>query len=199
MLSWRKRVDRDNFSRKALFGFGSPFSTVFIFAALLLIILPFVSSVSDILTRSVERSGAFFFLDKYVVPYEARMFAGVLARFPVSVEATPEGIWLNGTFIKVLWNCVGWQAAIFLVATFLSGFRGNFTKTSLIEAVIIGVLGTYLVNLLRFLIVGAFSIFFGRGATLIFHDWFSLIFVLIWFFFFWWFCYSFVLETKDAN
>src|SRR3989338_1915779 len=134
---------------------SNKFSVLFMIAALLLMIMPFIS--------------------------------------------TSKGVWLSGIFLELQWNCLGWQSAVLLLASFLTGFQGKFSKISRFEVILIGVLGTYLINFLRLFIVGFFAVFVGSRAVGIFHDWFSLNFVLIWFFVFWWFSYSFVLETKDAD
>ena len=132
----------------------SKFSVLFMMAALLLMMLPFISTFNEFLTS---------------------------------------------LFLELQWNCLGWQSAVLLLASFLTGFQGKFSKISRLEVLIIGVLGTYLINFLRIFIVGFFAVFFGSLPARIFHDWFSLMFVLIWFFVYWWFSYSFVLETKDAD
>jgi len=172
------------------------FSILFMIAALLLMILPFVSTFNEFLTSLFLKWKFYRALDDFVVPYQARVLAGVFSFFPVSVSATSKGVWLGGNFMELQWNCLGWQSAVLLLASFLTGFQGKFSTISRLETIIIGVLGTYLINFLRLFIVGFFAVFFGILPARIFHDWFSLILVLAWFFAFWWFSYSFVLEEK---
>ena len=168
-------------------------------AALLLMMLPFISTFNEFLTSLFLKWKFYRALEEWVVPYQARALAGMFSLFPVSVFATQKGVWLSGNFLELQWNCLGWQSAVLLLASFLTGFQGKFSKISRLEVLIIGVLGTYLINFLRIFIVGFFAVFFGSLPARIFHDWFSLMFVLIWFFVYWWFSYSFVLETKDAD
>jgi len=178
---------------------GSKFSVLFMMAALLLMMLPFMSTFNEFLTSLFLKWKFYRALEEWVVPYQARALAGMFSLFPVSATPTARGIWLEGIFLELQWNCLGWQSAVLLLASFLTGFQGKFSKVSRFEVLVIGVLGTYLINFLRLFIVGFFAVFVGSAAAGIFHDWFSLTFVLIWFFVFWWFSYSFVLETKDAD
>ena len=86
-----------------------------------------------------------------------------------------------------------------LFATFITGMQGSFKTLSRVETIIIGVLGTYLINFARLAIVGAFAITFGTLPAVIFHDYFSLLMLLVWFTFFWWFSFSYVLEEKGVG
>jgi len=196
------RIRSDSFnisSNSQLPRSGNKFSVLFMVTALLLMTMPFISTFNEFLTSLFLKWRLYRVLEEWVVPYQARVLAGLFGLFPVSVKATSEGVWLSGNFLELQWNCLGWQSAVLLLASFLTGFQGKFTKTSRVEVILIGTLGTYLVNFMRMFIVGFFAVFVGKGAAGIFHDWFSLNLVLIWFFFFWWFSYSFVLEDKNAN
>jgi exosortase/archaeosortase family protein len=139
---------------------------------------------------------AYKVLQDFVVPYEARLLAGIFTLFPVTVSAVSNGVYLNGHFLEIQWNCLGWQSAVLMLATFVTGMQGNFKALSRLETILIGVLGTYLINFGRLAIVGAFAITFGRTAAIIFHDYFSLLMLLAWFTIFWWFSFNFVLEEK---
>lgn len=177
----------------------SKFSTLFLVAALLLMILPFVTTFNEFLTSLFLKWKLYQILEEIIVPYEAKVLAGIFSLFHFGAFATDKGVWLQGVFLEIQWNCLGWQSGVLLLASFLTGFQGKFSTISRFETILIGVLGTYLINLFRLLAVGTFSLTVGQTAAIIFHDWFSLIFVILWFFTFWWFSYSFVLETKDAD
>lgn len=174
----------------------SPFGTVLILAALLLTVIPFISTVNELMTSILLKWEAYRILEEWIVPYEARLLAGVFSLFPVSVYPTSAGVYLNGGFLELQWNCLGWQSVVLLIATLLTGMQGSFTRISRMETVVIGILGTFLVNFARLALVGAFSVMFGRVPAQIFHDYFSLVLLVIWFFTFWWFVYNFVLEEK---
>lgn len=177
----------------------SAFSTIFIWAALLLMILPFITTFNSFLTSVFVKFHYYKILEDFVVPYQSKVLASVLSLLPgpISVWAVPRGVWLNDIFIEMQWNCLGWQSAFLLIATYITGMQGKFSLASRLEAAVIGFLGTYLMNIVRLSIVGVFVIFANQTAAVLFHDYFSLIFIIVWFFTFWWFSYSFVLEEKN--
>ncbi len=172
----------------------SPFRTIFIVVPLLLMLLPFVNSVNEFMTALLLKWHAYRVLEEWVVPYEAKMVASLFQLFPVNVEATKTGVFLNHGFLKIEWNCLGWQSIVLLLATLITGMQGKFKITSRLETIVIGILGTYLINFARLTIVGGLAITFGQTVAVIFHDYFSLLFLILWFFIFWWFCYTYVLE-----
>jgi exosortase/archaeosortase family protein len=175
----------------------SPFGTILTVAAILLMVLPFISTVNEFMTAILLKWEAYRILENWVVPYEARLLAGIFTLFPVSVYPTTRGVFLNGTFLEIQWNCLGWQSAVLLLATFITGMQGSFKTVSRLETIVIGVLGTYLINFVRLALVGAFAINFGRVAAVVFHDYFSLLMLLVWFTLFWWFSFAYVLEEKE--
>ena len=62
--------------------------------------------------------------------------------------------------------------------------------------VLIGVLGTYLINIFRMaFIVGLFAYSHPLFA-IVYHDVLSIVVTLGWLFFFWWFAYKYVLEAS---
>lgn len=178
---------------------NNKFSTLFMVSALLLMTMPFIGTFNEFLTRILLKWELYRVLDAVVVPYEAKVLAGVFNGLRIGASATGKGIWIKGTFLEIQWNCLGWQSVVLLLASFMTGFQGSFSRISRLEVLIIGFLGTYLVNLARIILVGLFAVSFGRTAAMVFHDWFSLAFVILWFFAFWWFSYSFVLEDKSWN
>ncbi|OGD92418.1 hypothetical protein A3C33_04580 [Candidatus Curtissbacteria bacterium RIFCSPHIGHO2_02_FULL_42_58] len=94
-------------------------------------------------------------------------------------------------------NCIGWQSLVLFGLTVFTGFGGKFTKISLLQAFMIGVLGTFLMNVLRITVVALIAFFAGRLPAVIFHDYFSVVVTIGWLFFFWWFSYAFVLEERS--
>lgn len=172
----------------------SQFQTIFMISALLLMTLPFISTFNEFLTSLFLKWKLYRMLEEIVVPYEAKVIAGIFSFLRMGAFATDRGVWLSGTFLEIQWNCLGWQSGVLLLASFLTGFQGNFSKISRLEVVVIGLLGTYLINLARMLAVGGFAVTFGQEMALVFHDWFSLVLVILWFFLYWYFSYSYVLE-----
>ena len=124
---------------------------VLIMAVILVMILPFVTTFNEFLTRVVETTGLDRLLTDWVVPIEARMLAVILGFLGIPSQVSTTTIYLDkgGFFLPVYisWNCVGWQSFILYGITLMTGIQGPFTKGSKFEAVFIGFLGTFLVNL----------------------------------------------------
>jgi exosortase/archaeosortase family protein len=172
---------------------------IFIVFALLLIIFPFVTTFNSFLTNLLLKWQWYRILQDFVVPYESKVLAGALSLFAQSARPTTEGVWLNGGFLQIEWNCLGWQSGILLLASFLTGFQGKFSWISKAEVIVIGVLGTYLVNFTRLVSVAFISQIWGSRLAILFHDYLALLLVIAWFFVFWWFSYSFVLEERGLK
>ncbi len=175
---------------------GNKLFGVFLMAALVLMLLPFINTFNELLTHVLLKWHAYKVLQEFVVPYEARVVAGMMNFFGIPAEGVKTGVWVSGSFFEIQWNCLGWQSAVLLVASFLSGFQGKFSIISRIEVVLIGFLGTYIVNIFRLFVVGSLAIKLGSSVAIFFHDYLALIVVVLWFFIFWWFSYSYVLEDR---
>jgi len=83
--------------------------------------------------------------------------------------------------------------------TLITGLSGRYTLSSKGETLAIGILGTYLINVFRLVLVVVVYFNAGRPFGIIFHDYFSNILTLGWLFFFWWFSYSYVLQQKISG
>ena len=175
------------------------FSAIFIIFALLLMMLPFISTFNEFLTSLFLKWELYRILQNFVVPYEAKIIAGLMNLVRIPAEGVPKGVWIKGNFLEIQWNCLGWQSAVLLLASLISGFQGKFSWPSRAEVVIIGLLGTFLINIFRLTFVGFLAVNVNKSIALFFHDYLSLVFVLMWFFVFWWFSYSFVLEEVDKQ
>jgi len=174
----------------------SPFSTIFFICSLICMSLPFLSTFSSFLTNIFLQWPFYRMVESFIIPYQAKILASFLSLFSIKASATSQGVYLQGAFLELQWNCLGWQSAILLLATFVSGFRGKFTWVSRIEVVIIGFLGTYLMNIFRLASIGLVARFGGPYAAFFFHEYLTLALIILWFLFFWWFSYSFVLEER---
>ena len=140
---------------------------VLILLVLVLIILPFWTSFQDFLTRFIMRVGWYRSLQNVIVPYELRIIGSLLTllRFPVRVgRAYIEWTRAGGgsEVIYLAWNCIGWQTILLFVITLFSGLSGRHTFLSKLETLAIGILGTYLVNILRLALVVVVYFFVGR-------------------------------------
>jgi exosortase/archaeosortase family protein len=180
---------------------GPIFRLLLIMGAILLVILPFVTTFNEFLTRVVEVLGLDTFLTDWVVPFEARMIAVLLDIVGIPTQVSSTTIYLDkgGLFLPVYisWNCVGWQSFILYALTLVTGLQGPFTRASKIEASIVGLLGTFLVNLFRITSVAIVAYLFGHAPAVIYHDYGGTIIILLWLFFFWWFCHGWLLDPLD--
>jgi exosortase/archaeosortase family protein len=178
------------------------FRLLLVMAAILLMILPFVTTFNEFLTRVVETLGLDVFLTNWIVPGEVRLVAVLLGFIGIPTQVTSSTILLDkGGYIMpvyISWNCVGWQSFILYAATLLTGMQGPFTRISKAETMIVGLLGTFLVNLLRITSVAAVAYFFGQMPAVIYHDYGSTIIILIWLAAFWWFSHGWLLEPLES-
>lgn len=179
------------------------FSNLFILLVIILAFLPIITTFQDILTRIVLYFDAYRWFERIVVPYELRIVGVILNLLQIPSRAGPSYIEFirNGQkeVIYLIWNCVGWQSFIFLGVTLITGLSGKFTRLSKIQALLIGLSGTYLINILRITLVILIYYFTGRGLGRVFHDYFSNLLSIVWLFIFWWIAYSYVLEAEGAR
>lgn len=174
---------------------------VLIMGAILLMILPFVTTFNEFLTRIVETAGLDRFLTDWVVPVEARMLAVILGLIGIPTQVSTTTIYLDkgGFFLPVYisWNCVGWQSFILFGITLLTGIQGPFSKASKFEAMVVGFLGTFLMNLLRIASVAVVAYYFGQLPAVIYHDYGGTVIILLWLFAYWWFSHGWLLEPLE--
>lgn len=172
------------------------FTTLLIFFVFNLIFLPFVVTFNDFLTKVVEGVHAYSILQQHIVPVEVKMVVVLLSPFHVRLAATPAGVVVNGLYAGITWNCIGWQSLLLFCLSLIVGLRMSYTKQSMGEAIAIGLLGTFLINLLRMAFTVLLLAFSQPLFAVIFHDYLAAGVTIAWMFAFWWFAYGFVLETK---
>lgn len=102
----------------------------------------------------------------------------------------------NPLLIEIAWNCIGWQSFLLVVATFLTGLTGRFTFLSKLEVLVVGLLGTFLLNIVR--IAGIFFLYYhtSQRVALAFHDYGSVILTILWMGGLWYYAFKFVLEER---
>lgn len=171
-------------------------------AAVIFLVLPLVTTFNEFLTSVVMRLGLDRIL-QWVVPVETRMVAALLRPLGIQVGASDTSVYLatrsRSTIIYIAWNCVGWQSFILFAITLLTGLQGPYTLRSKIESVVLGFLGTFLVNLLRIASVCVVALCFGQLPAIIYHDYGGTIIILLWLFAFWYFTYNYVLEPAPVE
>lgn len=187
------------FAGRTLPGVRRVSRTLLIATVFILMSLPLFTTFNEILTKLAEKTGAYTFLTKNVVPFETRAVALILR--PFGIEATPSQTHLyidqpggRKTSVFFSWNCLGWQSAVLLVLTLITGLVGSYGIDRKIETILLGVSGTFLINLVRISVVVVIAYYFGQLPATIVHDYGGTLFTIAWFFFYWWFAYRFILE-----
>jgi len=180
------------------------FTTIFIVLALTLVFMPFITTFNDLLTRAMMSLNGYRFIREVIVPWEVRMVGVVLLPFGFKPAIFGEYLAIQKGempfLVEIVWNCIGWQSLLFFVITAFVGLQGDqYTNFSKLKALMIGLLGTFLVNLFRIAAVALVAYYLGQNVAIVFHDYGSTLAVLAWLFFFWWFSYSFVLEERRKN
>jgi exosortase/archaeosortase family protein len=178
------------------------FLFLFIALAVMLLLLPFVTTFNDLLTRVVMRFEWYRYFQDIIVPYIVKMIAALLSLFGFKTAALSGLVAIEKGgkpfLVEIAWNCIGWQSFILFLATLFVGLSGKFTWISRIKAILIGFSGTFLLNFLRISLVVLLAYFFGQFPAIIFHDYFSTFLIIIWLFVFWWFSYAYVLQRKTS-
>ncbi len=166
----------------------------------ILISLPLFTTFNEILTKVAEKTGAYHFLTKNVVPFETRAVSIILRPLGIKAEPTASRLFIHHpqkgrTEIFFSWNCLGWQSAILLILTLITGLAGNYSWNKKLETILLGISGTFLINLIRISVVVLVAYYFGQLPATIIHDYGGTLFTIFWFFFYWWFSYTFILES----
>jgi len=181
---------------------GRPtYQLILILASVLFLIMPSITTFNEFLTAVVMRLGLDAVLQGWVVPAEARMIAALLRLFGIRAAASQTSLYLTKGVstipIYISWNCVGWQSFILFAITLITGLQGPYARRSKVETVILGFLGTFLVNLLRISIVCVVAYYVGQLPAVIFHDYGGTILILLWLFAFWYLAHAYLLERSE--
>ena len=172
--------------------------------AILLAVLPFVVTFSAVLTDVFSKVGAYVWLQDKIVPFEARIVAVLLRGVNIRGVVTPGASFAmllerpggSPLPVQLQWNCLGWQSMVLLGLTLATGLKGAWKRFSKVEVIILGVVGTFLINVFRMAFITSLAYYWNNVAAMIIHDYFAAFIALIWLIFFWWFSYSFILEPK---
>jgi exosortase/archaeosortase family protein len=157
--------------------------------SLTLLALPFVTTYNDLLTAWAMQLGLAQPLQS-VGPIEARMVVALLPAFGVHAAAAGSQLLVWGTNgrptdLFISWNCIGWQSLILLGLSLAVGLRGAHSTEARVQVLLLGFLGTVLVNLVRVALVCLLAALAGRLPAVIFHDYGGTLMTVGWLFGFW--------------
>jgi exosortase/archaeosortase family protein len=172
-------------------------------SCLILLALPFVTTYNDLLTAGAMRVGVVGPLQS-VSPMEARMVVALLQLLGVHAAAAGSQlvVWGPGgapTNLFISWNCIGWQSLVLLFVSLAVGLRGGHSREAGLQVVLLGLLGTVIVNLLRVTLVCLLAATAGQAPALMFHDYGGTLMTIVWLFAFWALAQRWVLTPKAAG
>jgi exosortase/archaeosortase family protein len=199
-MDHKRTSSQSQFGVLPVAGFRRISRNLFIVLVFVLMSLPLITTFNEILTKIVEKTGTYTFLTKNVVPFETRAVSLILK--PLGIDAKPTVSHLiiqrdgKTTGIFFSWNCLGWQSAVLLILTLVTGLIGNYKWEQKLETILLGISGTFLINLLRISIVVIVAFYFGQLPATIVHDYGGTLYTIAWFFLYWWFSYRYLLEEK---
>jgi exosortase/archaeosortase family protein len=175
------------------------FIVIFLGLTLMLSVLPFVVTASELLTRIVEGNNLYLWIQNNIVPVEAKMMGALLIPLGYGYEFSPgnSSIVVNGQVMGITWNCLGWQSFLLFFVTLLVGFRGRYSKLSVIEALGIGMLGTFWLNIFRMMFTVLLAVHLPSVFRIVFHDYLAAGTTVVWLFGYWWFIYSYTLVSSE--
>ena len=165
------------------------FAMLLALTAVVLVVLPFVSTFDDLLTQIGMRIGIAAPLQA-IVPAEVRATVAVLSLFGIHAGAAGNQlvVWNPSGAPQTLfisWNCVGWQSLILLGLSLVVGLRGPMTPATRVQVIVLGVVGTVLVNIARITVVCLLAGLAGYLPAVLFHDYGGTLLLVGWLFTFW--------------
>jgi exosortase/archaeosortase family protein len=173
------------------------FIIIFIALTLMLMLMPLTLSINDAMTQGVANLGWYVWIEKNIIPIEIQLVGVIVTSLGIKFAAFQNEFYVNGNLLRMDWNCLGWQSLIlFLISTIFGLMAGKYTLLSKLEAFAIGLLGTFLINLIRIVLIVVILVISKPLYAFIFHDYLAAITTIIWLFVFWWFSYKFVLQEK---
>jgi exosortase/archaeosortase family protein len=178
------------------------FAMLLALSAVLLVVLPFVSTFDDALTVVGMRLGIAAPLQA-IVPAEVRVTVTLLRLFGIHAGSAGNQlvVWNSSGAPQTLfisWNCVGWQSLILLGLSLVVGLRGPMGWTSRVEVIVFGILGTVLVNLVRIATVCVLAAAVGYLPAVLFHDYGGTLLLVGWLFVFWFIAFRWLLPNHAS-
>jgi exosortase/archaeosortase family protein len=171
--------------------------------ALMLLALPFVTTFDDLLNTVAARFG-FEGLVQAVARPEAMAVVGVLRWFGVrAIVAGSQILIWDGAghplYLLVSATCLGWQSLLLLGLSLLVGLRGPYSAAARVQVVLVGLLGTFLVNLARMSLVAVIAAWGGFVPAVLVHDYAGTALIVLWLFGFWAVSQRWILASGEAG
>jgi exosortase/archaeosortase family protein len=165
------------------------FAMLLALTAVALMVLPFVSTFDDLLTVIGMRLSIAAPLQS-IVPAEVHVTVFMLGLLGIHAGAAGNQlvVWNSSGAPQTLfisWNCVGWQSLILLGLSLMVGLRGPMALTTRLELIVLGVVGTVLVNIARITVVCLLAALAGYLPAVLFHDYGGTLLLVGWLFAFW--------------
>ncbi len=182
---------------------GKVFQRIIIVASVTFVILPFITTFNEFLTKVVESFQLVALIQGFIAPFIVRIVAVLLRTLGVPVSISGSNLFLTGGWmplrVYINWNCIGWQSFVLLAFTFLTGLQGPYTRRSKLMTVLIGLEGTFLLNILRILIPTLLAGNSGYLQAILFHDYLGTLFTLLWMGVFWNYAFENLLLRKPTE
>lgn len=171
---------------------------ILVATAIIFLILPFVITFNELLTKIAENLRLYIHIQKMIVPTLTKMAGAILKFFGVQTAIYGGTMYLQGgghpLLVYISWNCIGWQSQILFAFAIVTVIQGSYTMGSKIACLIIGILGTILINVGRIALVCLIALYWGQLPAKIFHDHGGTILILTWLLFYWHFSSNYVLR-----
>lgn len=182
---------------------GKVFQKIIVVASITFVILPFITTFNEFLTKVVESFELVALIQGSIAPFIVRIVAVLLRTLGVPVSISGSNLFLTGAWmplrVYINWNCIGWQSFVLLAFTFLTGLQGPYTRRSKLMTVLIGLEGTFLLNIIRILIPTLLAGNSGYLQAILFHDYLGTLFTLLWMGVFWNYAFESLLLRKPTE
>ena len=180
---------------------GKIYQQLILYAAIAFIVLPFITSFNQLLTKVIESLHFVNAIQSVAAPFVVKTLAVILRAIGMPTAVDGSYLYLTGGWmpvkIYISWNCIGWQSFILFVFTMVTGLQGRYIRRSKLMTILLGMEGTFLVNIVRILIPTLLTYFVGYIPAIIFHDYLGTLLTLLWIAGFWSYAFGEILVKKD--
>ena len=168
----------------------------------MLLVLPFVTTFDELLTAATQQFGLAHPILSLAEP-EARSVVALLGFLGVKAQAAGGELYVWNSSgqrqaILISTTCIGWQSLILLGLSCVVGLRGAYSREAKVQVLLIGVLGTVLVNLARMTVVSLVAAQFGFWPAVLVHDYGGTLISVAWLFAFWASAHRWILGDRPS-